>query len=93
MAGAEPPAIRMSAFIHKGCEWQYGSVSFVKKRKLPCFFRNAYAILYTTDRKGGTKMTSREVVNLIDYLKQQGMTAEQILSCIEYVEKHEPEKT
>ncbi len=37
-------------------------------------------------------MTSREVVNLIDYLKQQGMTAEQILSCIEYVIKHEPEK-
>ena len=37
-------------------------------------------------------MTSKEVVNLIDWLKSQGLTAEQILECIEYIEKHEPEK-
>lgn len=38
------------------------------------------------------EMTSKEVVNLIDWLKKQGMPADQILECIEYIEKHEPEK-
>ena len=37
-------------------------------------------------------MTSKEVVNLIEWLKKQGLTPEQIIECIEYVEKHEPEK-
>lgn len=38
------------------------------------------------------EMTIKEVVNLIDWMKKQGLTAEQILECIEYIEKHEPEK-
>ena len=37
-------------------------------------------------------MTGRKVVNLIEWLKNQGLTPEQIIECIEYVEKHEPEK-
>lgn len=44
------------------------------------------------ERRAMNEMTSKEVVNLIDWLKKQGMTAEQILECIEYIEKHEPEK-
>ena len=44
------------------------------------------------ERRNMNEMTSKEVVNLIDWLKKQGMPADQILECIEYIEKHEPEK-
>lgn len=44
------------------------------------------------ERRAMNEMTSKEVVNLIDWLKKQGLDAEKILECIEYIEKHEPEK-
>ncbi len=37
-------------------------------------------------------MTGKEIVNLIEKLEQEGMTAEKIIEIIKYVEKHEPEK-
>jgi hypothetical protein len=37
------------------------------------------------------EMTGREVVNLIEKLEQKGMTAEEIIEIIKYVEMHQPE--
>ncbi len=38
------------------------------------------------------EMSGKEIVNLIEKLEQEGMTAEKIIEIIKYVEKHEPEK-
>lgn len=44
---------------------------------------------------GGQKvsdyMTGREVVNLIEKLEQEGMSAEKIIEIIKYIETHVPE--
>lgn len=37
-------------------------------------------------------MTGREIVNLIDKLREKGLSSDEILEIIEYIEKHEPEK-
>ena len=37
-------------------------------------------------------MTGKEIINLIDKLKEKGMNSDEILEIVEYVEKHEPEK-
>ena len=37
------------------------------------------------------EMTGKEVVNLIERLEQEGMSAEKILDIIKYVETHQPE--
>lgn len=37
-------------------------------------------------------MTGREVVNLIQKLEEEGMTAEKIIEIIKYVETAEPKK-
>lgn len=44
-------------------------------------------------RKGAKMeyMTGREIVNLIDKLEQEGMSAEKIIEIIKYVENHKPE--
>ena len=39
----------------------------------------------------GEYMTGREVVNLIEKLEQEGMTAEKIIEIIKYIETHVPE--
>lgn len=36
-------------------------------------------------------MTGKEIVNLIEKLEQEGMTAEKIIEIIKYVETHNPE--
>lgn len=36
-------------------------------------------------------MIGREVVNLIEKLEQEGMTAEKIIEIIKYIETHVPE--
>ena len=36
-------------------------------------------------------MTGMEVVNLIEKLEQKGMSAEEIIEIIKYVETHQPE--
>lgn len=36
-------------------------------------------------------MTGKEVVNLIEKLEQEGMSAEKIIEIIKYVETHNPE--
>lgn len=51
-----------------------------------------YKYWASRERRIMNEMTSKEVVNLIDWLKKQGLDAEKILECIEYIEKHEPEK-
>lgn len=38
-------------------------------------------------------MTGREVVNLIEMLEKKGMTAEEILEIIKYVETHQLENS
>ena len=37
------------------------------------------------------EMTGKEIVNLIEKLEQEGMTAEKIIAIIKYVETHVPE--
>ena len=37
------------------------------------------------------EMTGIEVVNLIEKLEQKGMSAEEIIEIIKYVETHQPE--
>lgn len=37
------------------------------------------------------EMTGKEVVNLIEKLESEGMTADKIIEIIKYVETHEPE--
>lgn len=37
------------------------------------------------------EMTGREVVNLIEMLEKKGMSAQEILDIIKYVETHQPE--
>ena len=37
-------------------------------------------------------MTGKEVVNLIRKLKEKGMSSDEILAIIEYVETHEPKE-
>ena len=37
------------------------------------------------------EMTGKEVVNLIEKLEQKGMSAEEIIKIIKYVETHQPE--
>lgn len=36
-------------------------------------------------------MTGKEIVNLIEKLEQEGMTAEKIIEIIKYIETHNPE--
>lgn len=36
-------------------------------------------------------MTGKEIVNLIDKLEQEGMSAEKIIEIIKYIETHNPE--
>lgn len=36
-------------------------------------------------------MTGKEIINLIDKLEQEGMSAEKIIEIIKYIEKHTPE--
>lgn len=36
-------------------------------------------------------MTGKEIVNLIEKLEQEGMSAEKIIEIIKYVETHNPE--
>lgn len=36
-------------------------------------------------------MTGKEIVNLIEKLEQEGMTAEKIIEIIKYAETHNPE--
>lgn len=38
------------------------------------------------------EMSGKEVVNLIEKLKDKGMSSDEIIEIILYVEKHEPEK-
>ena len=38
------------------------------------------------------EMTGKEIVNLIEKLEQEGMTAEKIIEIIKYVELHTPEE-
>lgn len=37
------------------------------------------------------EMTGMEVVNLIEKIEQKGMSAEEIIEIIKYVETHQPE--
>lgn len=37
-------------------------------------------------------MTGREIVNLIRKLREKGMSSDEILSIIEYVETHDPKE-
>lgn len=37
------------------------------------------------------EMTGKEIVNLINKLEQEGMSAEKIIEIIKYVETHQPE--
>lgn len=37
-------------------------------------------------------MTGKEVVNLIRKLKEKGMSSDEILALIEYIETHEPKE-
>jgi len=37
-------------------------------------------------------MTGGEIVNLIEKLKEKGMSSDEIIEIIMYIEKHEPEK-
>lgn len=43
-----------------------------------------------THSKGGENMTGKEVVNLIQKLEAEGMSAEKIIEIIKYVETAEP---
>lgn len=36
-------------------------------------------------------MTGKEIINLIDKLEQEGMSAEKIIEIIKYIEKHTQE--
>lgn len=38
-------------------------------------------------------MTGKEVVNLIRKLKEKGMSSDEILEIIEYIETHDPKET
>ena len=38
------------------------------------------------------KMTGKEIVNLIEKLEQEGMTAEKIIEIIKYIETHDPKE-
>ena len=37
-------------------------------------------------------MSGKEILNLIEKLREKGLTSDEILEIIEYVEKHEPER-
>ncbi len=37
-------------------------------------------------------MSGKEVVNLIEKLREEGMSSDKIIEIIRYIEKHEPEK-
>lgn len=37
------------------------------------------------------EMTGKEIVNLIEKLEEEGMSAEKIIEIIKYVETHQPE--
>jgi hypothetical protein len=43
-------------------------------------------------QKGGDVMTGKEIVNLIRKLKEKGLTSDEILAIIEYIETHNPEE-
>lgn len=47
---------------------------------------------YTIYQKAGDCMTGKEVVNLIQKLEAEGMSAEKIIEIIKYVETAEPKK-
>ena len=38
-------------------------------------------------------MTGKEIVNLIRKLKEKGLTSDEILNIIEYIETHDPKET
>ena len=38
------------------------------------------------------EMTGKEIVNLIEKLEQEGMTAEKIIEIIKYIETHDPKE-
>lgn len=42
--------------------------------------------------KVGDRMTGKEVVNLIRKLKEKGMSSDEILAIIEYIETHDPKE-
>lgn len=42
--------------------------------------------------KGADKMTGKEVVNLIRKLREKGMSSDEILEIIEYIETHDPKE-
>ena len=48
-------------------------------------------IEFSYQRGANMEMTGKEVVNLIDKLEQKGMSAEDIIEIIKYVETHQPE--
>lgn len=37
-------------------------------------------------------MTGKDILNLIEILEKKGMSSDEIIEIIKYVEKHEPEK-
>ena len=44
------------------------------------------------NRKAGDCMTGKEVVNLIRKLKEKGLSSDEILAIIEYIETHDPKE-
>ena len=48
--------------------------------------------LYETEVKEVENMTGKEIVNLIIKLREKGMSAEEILDIIEFVETHDPKE-
>ena len=38
------------------------------------------------------EMSGREIINLIEKLQDKGMSSDEIIEIILYIEKHEPEK-
>lgn len=44
------------------------------------------------ESKGGEYMTGKEVVNLIRILKEKGISRDEILAIIEYIETHDPKE-
>ena len=38
------------------------------------------------------EMSGREIVNLIEKLQEKGMSSDEIIEIILYIEKHQPEK-
>lgn len=42
--------------------------------------------------KGADNMTGKEVVNLIRKLREKGISSDEILEIIEYIETHDPKE-